>query len=515
MIRIFASRRFFVTALTGLVLVAVVAMDVPQGVTDRETVSTYPLSMGPYVALFGLNQMGSSLLVWFWILLMALHAVAVFLAGRVSGAAPTKVWSRVPSLIAAVLALAGLLVTGLGDTDPRTADTTRLSVMVSDTRGGQATQIVEEGASYQVPAGKDHRTLSFGVGPQGPYAFEKTAAGLLRAHLPVAQGDGPSDISVHARRPRALSASTAPTIRFAPALDRVLDLAVPFFAFAVLALALRRTRNDRKRQSSWALIAFLLFGILLAANPLWGPGSSWFSTVTGDGKQAWFSVLTATASDAAPWTAHLPAMTPLAPARLLVGFGAVFAVLAILFLLMGKTGIGGLVSRGAGFLLIGAGITDVAYALGRIPVVKTAAELHSVFRESILPRIDMTCSVLGVDLSGPGPFTISVTEGLSAGLALMAVGLVLSGIPRPEPRPGDPLDRRLTAVLTGLLCIAALRAVFHGFTDGFGPLAVSPLAMLALLLASLPAAMAWLHPRWPEGVLITAVVAAVFQLALI
>ena len=82
MLRVAASRRFLWLALGGLVAVCVVALDVPQGVSDAQLVARWPLSVGPFVALFELNNLGRSLAVWSWVALLAAHAVAVVVVRR-------------------------------------------------------------------------------------------------------------------------------------------------------------------------------------------------------------------------------------------------------------------------------------------------------------------------------------------------------------------------------------------------------------------------------------------------
>ncbi|NOZ01331.1 MAG: hypothetical protein GXP54_05510, partial [Deltaproteobacteria bacterium] len=269
--RVFASRRFFFVALAGLVLTAAAALNVQQGLTDHETLATYPLSMGPYIVLFGLNHLGASLFVWFWVLLMLLHAIAAFMKGeRPSGdPVPSRAVST-PLAVLAVAALAGLLMTGLAKTPPRITDTTRLAVAVSDSPAGALHQIVEEGASYQVPGKDGERTLTFGAVSHGPYALERTAGGALRAHLPI-KGSG-SVIGVRSRRPMALSQADHTWLALPAGLDRSLGLLAPFIALAVLITAMRRWSGSRDHK--WPAAVLLACCVLLAANPFSGPGSS-------------------------------------------------------------------------------------------------------------------------------------------------------------------------------------------------------------------------------------------------
>lgn len=525
-VRILASGRFLTLALAGLALTALAAIDVPQGVTDGEIIATYPLASGRFIALFGLNQLGSSLTAWFWVLLMVLHGAAVMVQGQPAGAKTPGSEDRTPLLpawstalagILGIVALAGLLATGFDRADPRVADTTRLAVSVLDTPEAPTRQVVEEGASYQVPGADGERTLTFGAARQGPYALEKGPQGDLTAHLPVGEGDGPSTMTVASRRPSALSGGNITGRGLPGGLARSLALAAPFLVLFAGAQALRRTRWNQGPHRSWPLVTLLISAAVLMASPFWNIAHAPLPLAGEGGSSLSYGLRVMTPTDVAPWEALVPVteQLPLTGTLGLVSALAALLAFALLSRSLPWEGAGRvLTSVSAGASLI-AGAVGVTYALARITLVASPADMEARFLETVLPRIDMATSVLGSNLTAPGPYPVSLVHGLAAGLAMMALGGLLLESTRSRPRGSPPGERALVPSLVILLVFAAARAAVLAFTADPRPLGAVPFALLAFFAATLPFLMAWLHPKWEAGVWTCVVIAASMQLALI
>jgi len=163
---------------------------------------------------------------------------------------------------------------------------------------------------------------------------------------------------------------------------------------------------------------------------------------------------------------------------------------------------------------LAAGIIDIVYAVGRVPVAESSAGLKALFADTMLPRIAMSESVLGVEISGPGPFTVLATSGIAMGLALVVAGgavILASGRGRNGAGAGN---RWFVPALLALVVFAAMRAVTLWLTATPHPPGAAPFAMVAFFVATLPGVVALLHPGWKSGVLAAAMVAASMQLAL-
>ena len=524
-VRVLASGRFFCLTLAGLALTALVAMDVPQGVTDSAIIATYPLASGRFIALFGFNHLGSSLAVWFWVLIMVLHGAAVLVHGQPSGGKPPgnedralrlPAWSTALAGMLGLFALLGLMTTGLEKADPRVADTTRLAVSVMDTPGSPTRQVVEEGASYQVPDIQGERTLTFGAAGQGPYALEKDRQGTLTAHLPLVNGDDPSTLKVASRRPSALSGAGIPGGGLPKGLARSLALAAPFLVLFAGVHVLIRNRWNQGPHRAWPMMTLLVCAALLTAGPFWNVAGAPLPLSGEAGADLSYALRVVTPTDVAPWEALVPVSERLhAPYYLgMASALAAFLAFAVLPRSLPWEGTGRVLTGIAAGTTFLSGAVLLAAALARITVGASPVDMEARFLESVLPRIDMATSVLGSSLTVPGPYAVSLFHGMSAGLALTALGVLLLEATRTRPRRVRPKHRTLLISLVALLLFAGLRAAALTFSADPRPLGATPFALVAALAAALPFVMARLHPGWEAGLWTCVVIAASMQLAL-
>lgn len=524
--RLLASRGFYLGCLFGLVIVAALVLDVPQGLSDQEVRSSYPLSVGPFLVLFGLHRAGHSLALWAVIIGLALHAGALVVTRRsgskaaVQGgsAAGPRSRSIVLSVALILASVTGLAWTGGTQRPARAADPSRLRVRVTDAPGGPTTQVVEEGATYEVPHADGARTLLFGVASRGPYALERTREGRLRVHLSgLADESRPSVIGVEARRPAAGPPAGGPFGPIvAPRWFGLACAALAAFAVGVLARRGPSLASGEWRTASWMTASFLA---LLILNPLagWGRSRTPLAATFGGEDVVWSAVV-AGPGDTAPWLASIPAEIVLPGPwwlNLLAGATTLLLITAVLTSRAGREFPSGTVravaGAGAGLAAL-AGVAWLVHSLGRIPPVASGADLLQVFEGDVLPRIPMDIEVLREEVSSPGPYFVPTIMGLHAAVVAFASAYLLSRTARGRTGRTGPGMTTVRAATWTILAVAVVRSLAAALFEPAG--GALPFALLALLVAALAPIVARLHPDWPASSLVTTLAAGVMLLAM-
>ncbi len=521
--RTLASGRFFLLCLIGLVAVAVLAIGIPQGQSDQEVLSTYPLSVAPFIVLSGLHRVGLSPVLWAVLVALLLHGGAVFVVRRTSArlgrGEGSKAWLALvgPWLLVA-LSVAGLVWFGGTERPKREPDPTRLRVYVRDLPGSQS---VEEGAMYEVPQADGPRTLLFGVTSRGPYALERTHDGRLRVHLPgLADESRPSVVGVEARRPPAMVPDGG---RWVPPLWASRWAGVLWSIVAAVAVLVLSGRGpalavEEWRRLSWLAVSLL---VLLVFNPFAGLGRAEMPLrAAGDGEEvAWAAVVTGPGA-VAPWLALFPVQVRIWALwwlNLSVASALVLVVAAVLMHPNPRRFPSGSVrvlsGLGAGLATIG-GVAWLAVSVGRWPVVASSADLLTVFHDDLLPRIPSEFPVLSAEVTSPGPYHVPAIVGFHAAFAAIASALLLGrlAIGRAGRTGPGPSVVRVVSVL--VLAVAALRCGLTIVSAGPEASGQVPFSLIALLVAALGQMMARGHPDRPSLGIGTMIAAAGMQLAM-
>ncbi len=525
--RLLASQGSYLVCLLALVIVAAFVLDVPQGWSDQEVRSSYPLSVGPFLVLFGLHRAGHSLALWAVVIALALHVGALAVTRRSGSkaavqdglaAVPRSWWAFGLSVALVLASVAGLVWTGGTQRLARTSDPSRLRVHVTDAPGGPTTQVVEEGATYEVPHADGVRTLLFGVASRGPYALERTREGRLRVHLPgLADESRPSVVGVEARRPAAGPPARGPFGPIvAPRWFGLACAALAAFAVGVLARRGPSLASGEWRTLSWMTAAFLA---LLVLNPLigWGRSRTPLAAALG-GEDVTWSAVVAGPGDVAAWLALIPAEVVLDGPwwlNLLAGATMLVLVAAVLVGRAGRTFPSGtlraIAGAGAGLAAL-AGAAWLAHSLGRIPAVTSGADLLRVFEGDVLPRIPMDIEVLRAEVSSPGPYFAPAIVGLHAAVVAFASAYLLSRTARGRTGRTGPGMTAVRAATWTILAVAVVRSLAAALFEPQG--GVLPFALLTVLVAALAPIVARLHPDWPASGLATTLAAGVMLLAM-
>lgn len=525
--RWFASRGFYGACLIGLVLVAALVLDVPQGWSDQEVRSSYPLSVGPFLVLFGLHRAGHSFVLWAVLIALALHAGALVVTHRLGpkaalpedSAAGLRSRSALGLSLALVLAsVAGLAWTGGTQRPARAADLSRLRVRAADAPGGPTTQVVEEGALYEVPHADGARTLLFGTASRGPYALERTREGRLRVHLPgLADESRPSVLGVEARRPAVgppAGGASGPIA--APRWFGLACAALAALAVGVLARRGPSLAPGDWRTASWMTASFLA---LLILNPLigWGRSRSPLAAASGGADVAWSAVVRGP-GDVALWLAAIPAEVGLPGPWWLGLLAGATTLLLVTAVLAGRAGrafpsgaVRAIAGAGTGLASL-VGLAWIAHSLGGVPAVASGAGLLRVFEGDVLPRIPMDVEVFREEVSSPGPYFVPAVVGLHAAVVAFASAYLLFQTARGRTGRTGPGRTAVRAATWTILAVAGVRSLAATLFDAPG--GVLPVALIALLVAALAPIAARLHPDWPAAGLVTGLAAGVMLLAM-
>lgn len=518
--RLLASPSFFLIVLAGFVLIAVLTLGVPQGWSDSEVLSSYPLSMGPFIVLFGLHRIGGAIPLWAVVVALFLHLGALLTVRRTR---PDQDSRRIPFsspvlLLSASLVLVSLFglvgSSSLGRTSG-VSDTTRLRVRVADAPFGAKTQVVEEGALYEVPGPVGPRTILFGVVSRGPFALEQASDGSLRVHLPGSLDESrPRILSVEARRPQVQSASSG-LLPFPPPW---LGFGCVVFAAVTVVTAIRRALalpGRTPHQVTWSLAAILA---LLVFNPLAGPGRARtpLEAALGSGEVAW-TPLVRTPLDVSAWLSFFPAETVVPAvwwANLLAAITAAFFVIATLSIPEDRSP--GRIPRVLAGVVSGAtilsGLAWLVHSAGRIPVLASASDLLGVFETEVLPRIPSEIEVLALNVTHPGPYFVPIQWGVAAVLTSGVCAWVFARFARARGGRTGPGPSVVRVVWIGLIGMATLRAAWLSVSadmDGGWPA-----AWISVLVTALVPIVTRGHPEWPAGGLVTMAAGASMQLAI-
>lgn len=486
-LRVLSSRPTLGLAGGGLLILAMLGLDVPQGLPDREILASWPLASGPYVVAFGLHHLARSPFLWGALLLAALHLAAVRL--RTPDARPRGGWT----LAVAAPLLAAALVFAASDTQPPLQpDITRLTVHVMGADGRPASQPVEEGAAYRMPSRDGERTLLFGSASLGPYAVEARDDATPRIHLAMPAQDGAvSDMAVSARRPLA-----HPRVQRAPSPgwgNVLIALGAAVIGLWTLWQAARALRRRPQVERNVPLAGIVAAGLAVLVNPWFGPGSGLLPVSSGfAGQPVLFRLMTRDPSDVAAWAAWLPAGTHATALAVLAGIAAFLGLVTLIWLVaaqvrrVGPSGASaGLVAvTGVAFLACGALL--LLHAVARVPLPLTTEALAASFQQDLLPRIAGRTAVLSYSLSHAGPYTIPLWAGLAPALGLVTIGalLFLAGRNR-KPSNAPPVDWHRTLLLLTLAGLLRAGAAQWLGTSTASPAGVVPVALVAAGLAAL------------------------------
>ncbi len=521
-----ASRAFFLACLVGLALVSALVLDTPQGLSDEEVRSSYRLSLGPFLVLFRLHHAGHSLALWGLLVALVLHVGAVMVTNRSAGKTAlrgaTRVgsrarWTLVPAVVLVLASVAGLVWAGGRERTTPPPDFTRLRVRVADAPGGPMTQIVEEGAAYEVPHPEGMRVLLFGVASRGPYALERTHNRGLRVHLPgLADESRPSVLGVDARRPAAGPADDA---LFGP------GAAPPWFGLACAALAAFATgvltrRGPSLAPAEWRTVSWMTasFLALLTLDPLVGWGRGRTPLAAASREDVVWSAVVHGPGHVAPWLASIPANVVLPGPWWLASLAGATTLLLVAVVLAGRAertfpsgATRAVAGAGAGFAVL-TGVAWLAHALGGIPAAASGADLLRAFEQDVLPRIPTEIEVTRWEVSSPGPYFVPIVVGLHAAIVVFASADLLARTARGRTgRTGPRMTTTRVATWT-ILALAVVRSVAAAlFEPAAGDL---PFALLALLVAALAPIASRLHPDWPASGLVTPLAAGVMLLAM-
>ncbi len=517
-LRVIASPRFVGVVVLAFAAVCMAALDVPQGLPDPVVLESWSHGIGPFITLLGLNHLGRGLLPWALLGALASHAIA---ARLLTPAAPSKGdrWT-ISACVLLVVAAVAFGASGFLRAPLDIHDSTRLTIepVLGAAPGGR--QVIEEGATYQLPAPTGPRVVAFGVNSLGPWAAERRSDGAVVAHLPVDEAGAASggvSFRVDARRPLAVPIDSLGGFTLPMAVPAAASLLAALAAAALLILAALKgsALGDADRASALTWLAVAILGILV--NPLAGPGRAEVPVGAGAlGAPVLNAVLARTSFDVAAWVGSFPAMTVLAPLHVVLAATALALALVLLVRAsapraVGTARIAGMV---AGGLALAAGAMLLGYSLGRIPLPDTFADLSARFARDVLPRLPASLTVLEAAPTHDSPYALPLSWGLLASVGPLAAGLALfASLARKAPGKAFPFQP-LAVVLAA---VALLRAASFTFAPGLvdAPPAAVPVAVASALLAAFAVVAARLHPDRQSAALAPALVAAALQLALV
>ena len=517
-LRVVASPRFAAAALLGFAALCMAALDVPQGLADREVLLAWSHGIGPFITVLGLNHLGRGLLPWALLAALVAHGLAVVLQNP--GARPRlDRWTLAGGVLLLVAGIAfgaaGLVAAPLDLRDP-----TRLTIepILDQAPGGR--QVVEEGAIYQLPGASGPRIVAFGVTSLGPWAAERRSDGVVVAHLPADGAAAPAtsvSFRVDARRPSAVPPDALGAITLPMAVPAAASLLASLAAAVLLVLAGRRAAAlpevDRRNVLSWLSLAILGFLV----NPLAGPGRGEVPIGAGTlGAPVLNAVMARTPLDVAGWVGSFPAVTFLEPLRALLGATALALVLVLLVRASAPraAGFARIVGLIAGALAIATAVLLLGYAVGHVALPDTFADLTARFQRDVLPRLPASLSVLEAAPTQAGPYVLPLSWGLLASVGPLAAWLALIvSLARKAPR--KPLPIPPFAVLFAVLVLvrAASLALAPALVNA--PAGAVPVALASALLAAVAVVAGRLHPDRESAILTPAILAAVLQLTLV
>lgn len=440
--RILSSHRLLSASLIGLALVSAAALDVPQ-LSSEDIRDSYPLSLAPYIVFLGLNNLGSSLLLWALVLCLLIHIAARLIAYNM----PKQALSRkllTTSAILSLASLAALLASGLVHRPPDTTlDHSHLEVFLKDSAQQTATQIIEEGSVYETQSGQ---RLVCGTSSQGPYCVEAMPGGVLRIHIPTTSPHHSGTIAISARRPQSQTEAQFTTTRPWLALASAFLLMVAVWMFASPSAS----PSPHGLPKASILVIFALLCTLLS--PLYGIGQAVSPIGSASGQPVLWLLTVRGPHDPATWLAALPITMPI-PIAKWVNIATFVALLLLVSVSVSK-------KRPilAGISVAMMTLSSILWLLLStiIPVAGSPVDLVSQFLDSILPRIPMEFSVFNAEPSTPGPYFVALPEGLVRASTYLVGAIALARFTLAKKAPGQsPL---LAWVL--VLLVAASRLLF-------------------------------------------------------
>jgi hypothetical protein len=474
-------------AIIGLVALCMAALDVPQGLADKDVIESWSHGSAGFVSLLGLHHLGSALLPWVLLALVAIHGVAVKLTRAASPKVPLG-FADLAASVLLLLALVAFILTGLSSAPPEIRDPTRLTIepVIDAAPGGR--QVVEEGAVYQLPGSDGQRLVAFGVLSTGPWAAERQADGKVRAHLPPngdAKPASPVSFRVDSRRPLAIPAPSilAGLPSWIPAIFNIL---ASLAAAAALLLAVFYARfqadDDSRKLSAWLALVVLI----VLANPLAGPGLGLVPAGSGNtGAPVLYAALARTPLDVSTWVGAIPALVSLEPFK----SASLATTIAILLFVSAYAagprfaGLSRLVGLAAGALAISGGAILLGYTVGHLPLAETFDSLSARFQQDILPRLPASLTVLEAAPTHDGPYRIPLSFGLLASIGPLVAGSSIILSLRRGTRPRMALLEPL-AILLATLAVLRAAAFFLAADPLTTPNAAVPICLISAILAA-------------------------------
>lgn len=354
---------------------------------------------------------------WFAIALVAAHFIAK-IAGR------DKAFSLSRTLVGtAVIAagIAGILIAGTQTHDKfGHYESALLEISAMQEDGTQGSQIVEEGAVYEVMEGKSSTKLTFGTTSIGPFAAQYMAGDMLLLHVPsTGNSIGDSPYGVAPRRPdNQPAAPGGPSDIF----DLIFIVLAGIFLVWHASLAVRD--DGWGPRTSWlvALIGLALLG------PFVGPASGrWF--LDSAGTPLFWQISATSPLDVGIYQSAIPAFVPFGSWIVTAWLSGVAGLLAVLLISARKVGAGP-VKRSPWFALIAAP-AFVAFAIAAVVVVgridvADANSLSKSFNEGVLAHIPGIITLVKTAPSAGAPYSVSLIPGLTLVLGLLAGATALT-----------------------------------------------------------------------------------------
>lgn len=517
LLKVLSARPIPLLAGAGMLLLAMLGLDVPQGLPDREIIASWPVATGRYVVAFGLHHLARSPFLWGTLLLAGLH-----LAARRVRRPEDRPRIGAVEAVGIVLVLAALGTSATVSHAPEQPDRTRLRVRMTAPDGRDAAQVVEEGSAYRLPTPRGDRTLLFGSAAMGPYAVESRPDGTLRVHLPSTGVQGTtSDLRVFARRPPAQAVpeghSGAPWVVVATTLLLV------GAGIGVLAAAVRRLPTAPAGSRLVVTTGAIVVALVTLVNPWSGPGTGWFPVGAGSGGgPVLHRMMVQGTADVAPWTAVLPARASLGAFQVVARLAGLLAVVSVVLLGLsgwtrqrrGRISNGLVMASGIAFAL--GGVVLLAHGLLRIPLAISPDDLGRSFAADLLPRLPASLSVLSATMNHGGPYTLTWWAGLIPGLGLVAFGSVLLFPGRP-PRSNSTGTPSLMGPLLAVIIAALLRASAAFWFPGSAaaPAASASVALVAASLAALALLADGRHPGDARNATLLAIAASALPFVLL
>lgn len=507
-IPLFASPTFLLSCLFALSLSSLLALFVPQGISDEALLSILRLDLAPFAVFFGLHRFGLSMALWFPLLGVVIHLIAVYLSRRNKG--PEEAPRRVFYLAFLSLGLLALitLVFLAGKEEPQPQpETSRLRVRLKDE--GNMEHLVDEGAVYEVPSTGYLRRLVFGSLPMALYAVEMTDHSDLKVHLSGEKAAQPGPIEVSPRRPRS------PDEEAPKRLPRAASTALALIASYCLFVLVRRGEALPKAERR---LAFIFATLSLAS--LWPAGAGLgllgqVPLVSSSGEDATWRVLIATPSDPLPWNLTLLARAPIPWTEWPLLLFLCFCLVTSVFVAISPSTF---LSRLASSCAFALGALNaflwLLWTLVRIPVYKSASSLSDLFMQEILPKVPLPISVLSVSVPQQGPFFVPMGFGAVAFVATLVPVLWLWPLVRQKVIKSGPSQKTFEASLYLLLLCALFCAIFWTFFGHPEIKGASVFSLTALFVASFAPLAARLHKERPATPVAIATIGASMELAL-